>query len=629
MENSGIFWAVILWMVVWGVIGSVLIRRRYLARDLDTTNTVLVGALSGAALGPVGLVPLWLTTPRISNYLIVGAGLLTVIVAMVGFALGYPDNICVTSGSFVASQATNGLVIGIIYGFMALGLTLIFSILGIVSFAHGEFYMIGGMLVYYITTVWFPGINPLVGLLGACVVTFLIGAAFERLMLTPMYHGKVDRPVEYGILVTFGLAFTLQYFVQALTGANPVKVQRFIDFPRIRWPHGADPLWIRSSSGGVELFGTVTISNPRLVAAVSLYPGAAGADVFPAPDLDRQGVARRQPGPRGRSGRGDQPRPDEHAGLRDGRHDRRAGGRASGAGVLVAAAGRQHSCYALLRHHRARRARLAAGRLRGRHPRRPGRGRGHGLHSRRTEGGLLHPRLRHDPADADVAPASHRTVRAPLRQRRTRGLTVMRRQVPNIAAALFAIFLLVFPLVYTGRNYPYVMHILITAFFYAILAASWSMLAGYAGQFSFGHMGFMGIGAYTTALICHYFYLSPQPTGICAETNIFSEWLVVVNPIGVTSSTLAQDCLHQAMEKWGDTVHVTPMPVLLGVVLGTLFGGLAGFLVGMLVLQTPRRLSGAVHAGLFRDRQGHRLRRDRGHPRSGRAGTSAALSRTG
>jgi branched-chain amino acid transport system permease protein len=88
-------------------------------------------------------------------------------------------------------------------------------------------------------------------------------------MLTPMYHGKIDRPVEYGILVTFGLAFTMEYFVQALAGANPVKVQRYIDFPRISFPEGADPPWIRTTGGSMDLFGTVSISNPRFTAAVT------------------------------------------------------------------------------------------------------------------------------------------------------------------------------------------------------------------------------------------------------------------------------------------------------------------------------------------------------------------------
>lgn len=269
MEYGSLFWGVIVWMIAWGVIGSSVTRRRYMHRDLDTSNTTFVGAMTGAALGPVGLIPLWATTPRITNALVVIPGLLAVALVAITFAFADPQNICVTSGTFVASQFVNGLVIGIIYGFMALGLTLIFSILGIVSFAHGEFYMVGGMLVYYITEVWLPGINPLLAVLGACAIAFALGAIFERLMLTPMYHGQIDRPVEYGILVTFGLAFTIQYFVQALAGANPVKVQRYVDFPRIRLPSSDDPWLLRTSRGGIELFDSVSISNPRFTAAVT------------------------------------------------------------------------------------------------------------------------------------------------------------------------------------------------------------------------------------------------------------------------------------------------------------------------------------------------------------------------
>ena len=73
--------------------------------------------------------------------------------------------------------------------------------------------------------------------------------------------------------------------------------------------------------------------------------------------------------------------------------------------------------------------------------------------------------------------------------------------------ALIVAFFVALPFIYTGGNYDYIMHICIIGFFYAILASSWSMLAGYAGQFSFGHMAFMGLGAYTTALLCHYFFL--------------------------------------------------------------------------------------------------------------------------
>ena len=140
----------------------------------------------------------------------------------------------------------------------------------------------------------------------------------------------------------------------------------------------------------------------------------------------------------------------------------------------------------------------------------------------------------------------------------------MRQQVPNILGIAFIAFFVAFPFVYSAADYDYIMHICIIAFFYGILASSWSMLAGYAGQFSFGHIGFMGIGAYTTALFCHYFYLSPEPTNLCTEYQFGGTWLIIVNPIGVTSTTLTQDCLRQALQAWNGSVQVTPMPVWLG-----------------------------------------------------------------
>ncbi len=57
----------------------------------------------------------------------------------------------------------------------------------------------------------------------------------------------------------------------------------------------------------------------------------------------------------------------------------------------------------------------------------------------------------------------------------------------------------------------YWLHVLIVAYFYAILASSWSLLAGYAGQFSFGHMAFMAIGGYTSALLGRFLNVPPLP----------------------------------------------------------------------------------------------------------------------
>ncbi len=169
-----------------------------------------------------------------------------------------------------------------------------------------------------------------------------------------------------------------------------------------------------------------------------------------------------------------------------------------------------------------------------------------------------------------------------------------RQHIPALAGLLIVAFFMAFPFLYGANDYRYIMSLLIAGFYYAILASSWSMLAGYAGQFSFGHMGFMGVGAYTAALFSHYFYLSPVPTELCTEFLIGNQYLVIVDAIGVTSSTLNQDCLRQALTIWDGSVQVTPMPVWLGIVLGTVMGGLFGLLIGLLVL--PLR---AAYLALF------------------------------
>ena len=159
---------------------------------------------------------------------------------------------------------------------------------------------------------------------------------------------------------------------------------------------------------------------------------------------------------------------------------------------------------------------------------------------------------------------------------------------------LLIVFFVAFPFVYTANDYPYIMGVLIAGFYYAILASSWSLLAGYAGQFSFGHMGFTGVGAYTTALFCHYFYISPEPTNLCTEFQIGDTWLIVVDAVGVTSSTLKQSCMVEALKIWDGSVEITRMSPWIGIILGTIMGAIFGLLIGLLVL--PLR---AAYLALF------------------------------
>ncbi len=266
MENASYLYLALLWIIGWGVVGAVVTPRVYGRKDLDVSQASLAGAATGGAGGPFSLVPLWVLTPKLDWKWVLIPGLVIILIFSSAFALADPDNLCVTNRSFVTTQLVNGLVIGSIYGLMALGLTLIFSILGVVSFAHGEFYMLGGMIVFYISTVWFPGINPIFSVLGAAILVFAIGAIFERLFLRAMNTGQVERPGEYAILVTFGLAFFLQYLTLALVGSNPKKVPRFIEYPSFSLPAGERPI-VDVTAGTIQFFN-ITIPSPRFTAAM-------------------------------------------------------------------------------------------------------------------------------------------------------------------------------------------------------------------------------------------------------------------------------------------------------------------------------------------------------------------------
>ena len=159
----------------------------------------------------------------------------------------------------------------------------------------------------------------------------------------------------------------------------------------------------------------------------------------------------------------------------------------------------------------------------------------------------------------------------------------MRRRIPAIACGLGVAFLAAFPLVYAASDYDYIMHLWITAFFYAILASSWALLAGYAGQFSFGHMAFMALGAYTSGLFNNYLYLTSAATGTCFEIPVGSWYFVVLDPIGV--SAVPYSCLDEAREAWTGNATVTKPSLWFGILFGIVVGGLFGWLIGRLVLR--------------------------------------------
>jgi branched-chain amino acid transport system permease protein len=123
-------------------------------------------------------------------------------------------------------QAANGAVIGVIYALIAVGVTLIFSILKIVNFAHGDLYMLGGYCAYYVITLL--GIPPLLAMFVSMAALFVLAIVLERVMLTPLYSDTTERKDEYGLIVTFGLAFFLRNIAVIIFGPYPLKPPSFV-----------------------------------------------------------------------------------------------------------------------------------------------------------------------------------------------------------------------------------------------------------------------------------------------------------------------------------------------------------------------------------------------------------------
>jgi branched-chain amino acid transport system permease protein len=130
--------------------------------------------------------------------------------------------------NYFLSLLIAGLVMGIIYALMALGLTLIFSILSVINFAHGEFYMLGGYASYLILLA-IPGVHPLLIVPLAGLIAAVLGIAFEIVFLRPMHQDRIERPAEYAVLITFGLSFLMVNLALAAFGPYPHSPPSFFE----------------------------------------------------------------------------------------------------------------------------------------------------------------------------------------------------------------------------------------------------------------------------------------------------------------------------------------------------------------------------------------------------------------
>ncbi|MCJ8056606.1 branched-chain amino acid ABC transporter permease [Shinella curvata] len=119
----------------------------------------------------------------------------------------------------------NGLYLGAQYALIALGLTLIFSLMNVLNFAHGQMYVFGGFVTY--TVVVQLGLPFIVGLFASAIVLAIMGAAIEKFLFAPVVRrSKRD---ESTMLLAAGVAFFLDAVILLFFGEKQRGVPKIVN----------------------------------------------------------------------------------------------------------------------------------------------------------------------------------------------------------------------------------------------------------------------------------------------------------------------------------------------------------------------------------------------------------------
>lgn len=172
----------------------------------------------------------------------------------------------------------NGLSYGLLLFMLSAGLTLIFSLMGVLNFAHGSFYMLGAYLAHAVAGWWgFWWAMLLAPLLVGALAALFYAQVLQRVAA----HGHVAE-----LLVTFGLSYVLLEVVQLVWGRGPVDYRvptalsgSLFTLWEVRFPAyrafimgaallvlGALALWLRLSRGGLVV--QAALSHPKMAQAL-------------------------------------------------------------------------------------------------------------------------------------------------------------------------------------------------------------------------------------------------------------------------------------------------------------------------------------------------------------------------
>ena len=132
-------------------------------------------------------------------------------------------------------QLLNGLTIGAMYALIALGYTMVYGIIELINFAHGDVFMVGSFVaLWLLATLGVQGtINDPIILIGLLIIVFtfamvvmgLVGVAIERFAYRPLRHAPRLAP----LITAIGVSFILQNVIQILYGTAYFNVPQLID----------------------------------------------------------------------------------------------------------------------------------------------------------------------------------------------------------------------------------------------------------------------------------------------------------------------------------------------------------------------------------------------------------------
>ena len=119
----------------------------------------------------------------------------------------------------------NGLYLGAQYALIALGLTLIFSLMNVLNFAHGQMYVFGGFVTYTVVAQF--GLPFIVGLIASAVVLAVMGALIEKFLFRPVI--RKSKRDESTMLLAAGIAFFLDAVILLIFGEKQRGVPKVVD----------------------------------------------------------------------------------------------------------------------------------------------------------------------------------------------------------------------------------------------------------------------------------------------------------------------------------------------------------------------------------------------------------------